>query len=533
MSKRLTIVRQGAASPAADPDETIISTDELKHWIRSGALLARIGSFREVRLRTDRVDALGRPLPAAVAARILSRGGCYAEDASGRRRVLDLATIARWATAAAIEPLQVASRVTSIEDEVARLEAESSLAPQSVGPLDLRLPPLYVRADLSFGVKAGGSVGHTAGVINHLGDFAGPPIAVTSDPVPTVNPLIESHTIAPAEAFWQYQELPSMVMNGTVTRTVQSALGSRVPSFIYQRYTVNGFAAVQLARRHGVRLVTEYNGSEVWVARHWGRPLKYEALSQRIERLNLRSAHLVSVVSAPLAEEARAAGVDERRILVNPNGVEPDRYRPDLDAAAIRERLGLKDRVVIGFIGTFGPWHGAEVLARAVVEMLAAQPELGHRVGVLWIGDGGSLPDVKQILAAGGALGHSVFTGLVPQSEGPSYLAACDIFASPHVPNADGSPFFGSPTKLFEYMAMGRAIAASALDQIAEVLEHDRTAVLVAPADHRALAGALTALVNDPNRRLRLGAEARRVAVERYSWQAHVGRTIAALQAVS
>jgi glycosyltransferase involved in cell wall biosynthesis len=532
VTNRLTIVRHGAAQPAAERGDTIITTEELKQWMRSGSLLARMGAFAEVRLRTDRVETLGRPLPAAVAARLLSRGECYAEDAAGHRRLLDVGTITRWAMQAAIEPLQVGRLLAAIEQHVAHLEFESVEAPQADVTLNLKAPPLYLRADLSFGVKAGGSIGHTAGVINHLGDVAASPIAITADPAPGVAASIESHTLTPDEAFWNYRELPSFVMNRTLMQTSTRVVGARVPAFVYQRYTVNGFAAIQLARQWRVPLVTEYNGSEVWVARHWGKPLKYEALSARIERLNLRTAHLVAVVSRPLADEVRAMGVADHRILVNPNGVEPDVYRPDIDAAALRARLGLDDRLVIGFIGTFGPWHGAEVLARAFVALLAARSALRDRVRLLWIGDGGTLSAVKQILVDGGATAECVFTGLIPQSDGPAYLAACDLFASPHVPNPDGSPFFGSPTKLFEYMAMGRGIAASALDQIAEVLEDERTALLVPPADVDALTGALARLIDDKELRQRLGAEARRVAVERYTWRAHVARTTTALQAV-
>ena len=531
MSKsRLTIVRHGAAVPAASAGESVITTDELKTWIRSGELVKRFGSYGEVRIFTDRVDALGRPLPAALAGRLLASGDCYAEDSRGRRRALTAGMMARWAAEAALEPLQRGSLVAGIEDAVATLEQVAS-SPQQVAAMDAGAPPLYLRADLSFGVKAGGSIGHTAGVINHLGDFGAAPIVVTSDPVPTVRPEIEAHTIEPDEAFWNYQELPSMVMNRTLAATVHRALGSRVPSFIYQRYTVNGFAAVQLARRWGVPLVTEYNGSEVWVARHWGRPLKYDSLSARIEQINLRAAHLVSVVSEPLANEVRALGIDASRILVNPNGVEPDVYRPDLDASAIRRQFGLDGRVVVGFIGTFGPWHGAEVLAEAAVQLLSSRPELRDRIRILWIGDGASLPRVREILQRGNAIDSSAFAGLVPQADGPRHLAACDIFASPHVPNQDGSPFFGSPTKLFEYMAMGRGIVASSLDQIAEVLAEGRTALLVPPGDARALATALARLVDDEAMRKGLGVEARRVAIERFTWRAHVGRTIEALKA--
>src|SRR4029453_5904089 len=108
-------------------------------------------------------------------------------------------------------------------------------------------------------------------------------------------------------------------------------------------------------------------------------------------------------------------------------------------------------------------------------------------------------------------------------------LAACDILASPHVPNPDGSPVFGSPTKLFEYMAMGKAIVASHLDQIGDVLRHGQTAWMVPPGDVHGLASGLAFLIDDRNLQATLGGAARRDVLAHYTWRAHVKRILDAL----
>jgi glycosyltransferase involved in cell wall biosynthesis len=306
--------------------------------------------------------------------------------------------------------------------------------------------------------------------------------------------------------------------------------GRRV-SLVYQRYSLNNYAGLRLARRLDVPLVIEYNGSEIWMNRHWGRPLKYEELASKIELLNMNQADLIVVVSRAMRDELASRGVAADRILVNPNGVDPDRYSPNVDGGAVRAKHGLEGRVVIGLISTFQPWHGADVLARAFVTLLRDHPAYRDSVHLLMIGTGSGLAATKRIVSVAGLEANVHFTGLVPQEDGAQYLAACDILASPHVPNPDGSPFFGSPTKLFEYMAMGKAIVASNLDQIGEVLRHGETAWMVPPDDADALARGLARLVQDRDLRSTLGAAARRDVLAHHTWRAHVMKILEALEA--
>jgi hypothetical protein len=109
------------------------------------------------------------------------------------------------------------------------------------------------------------------------------------------------------------------------------------------------------------------------------------------------------------------------------------------------------------------------------------------RLRFVLMGDGLLHGEMRSALAAYENTGEVIFTGPLPRDKVAEYLDASDILVSPHIPMPDGSRFFGSPTKLFEYMAMGKGIVASRLEQLAEVLEHDRTAWLVTPGDVKSL----------------------------------------------
>jgi len=217
--------------------------------------------------------------------------------------------------------------------------------------------------------------------------------------------------------------------------------------------------------------------------------------------------------------------VQPEKILVNSNAVDPTQFRPDVDGSTVRQALGLDGSVVVGFSGTFGNWHGIPSLAAALPRVCRARPD----VRWLLMGDGPLRHLVDDAVRVHGLADRVHQPGLVPHARMPAYLAACDVLVSPHGRQADGGEFFGSPTKLFEYMAAGRPIVASALGQIAEVLQHERTALLVPPDDPEALSGAIIRLVDNACLRDHLGKAAREAAVERHTWRQNADRLLASL----
>ncbi|HJZ68622.1 MAG TPA: glycosyltransferase family 4 protein [Blastocatellia bacterium] len=297
--------------------------------------------------------------------------------------------------------------------------------------------------------------------------------------------------------------------------------------FIYQRYSRFNWTGVALSLVTGLPLALEFNASEIWVSRNWD-PIGQLWLLKRFEKLNLRAADLIFVVSEVERRNLTRAGISSERIVVNPNGVDTDMFRPGCGGDAVRRALGVESRTVVGFVGTFGPWHGAPVLAEAARRVSGAS-----RCHFLFVGEGEQRSEAEAIIEAADSAVSATFTGRIPHASIPSYLDACDMLVSPHVESTDGSEFFGSPTKLFEYMATGKAIVASRLGQIGEVIVDGENGLLVEPGDARSLAKAIERLSQDAAVRARLGSAARRTVLDRYTWKHNAARVFEAIRTVN
>jgi glycosyltransferase involved in cell wall biosynthesis len=289
-------------------------------------------------------------------------------------------------------------------------------------------------------------------------------------------------------------------------------LRSLHPDLVYERYALFGTAGVAVARELGVPLILEVNAPlSQEQERHRG--LAYRATAREIELIVLRSADHVVAVSSALADWLVAAGVAPEGVTVLPNAVDPARFEAGrVERDAVRSRLGLADKPVVGFIGTLKPWHDVATLVRAVAPLRRRTPA-AHLVVV---GDGPEREPLEELARSQG-IGEAVtFTGPVPHAEAAAYIGAFDVAVVPY--GHERTSYF-SPLKLFEYLAAGRPVVAADVGDLGRCVRHGETGLLYPPGDAEAMAGAIETLLSDRPRAGSLARAGREHVGEYHTWE--------------
>jgi glycosyltransferase involved in cell wall biosynthesis len=299
-----------------------------------------------------------------------------------------------------------------------------------------------------------------------------------------------------------------------VARLVRAARRFR-PDFIYDRYATFDASAIIAGRLVGVPVVIEANAPLAFERAHY-ETLRLARLARWFERRILSAADLVVVVSTPLERYFARLGVPGARMRVLPNGVDPARFRPDVDGSAVRRRYGLESAVVTGFSGSLRDWHGVDLL----LEALARATERAPQLAALIVGDGPMRGALERRARSGPIAGRVAFAGRVSHEEMPAHLAAMDIPVSPR------ATFYASPMKVIEYMACGRATVAPRTGNLEDLIDHGEDGMLFSPESADDLAGTIARLALDAPLRARLGARAREKVLRERNWAACAARII-------
>jgi glycosyltransferase involved in cell wall biosynthesis len=250
----------------------------------------------------------------------------------------------------------------------------------------------------------------------------------------------------------------------------------------------------QLMRTEDVDLVHTHSSIDAWLAGFAAKSLHLPIVRSRhvsipVKRrrnfvYNTLSDRIISSGEA-IREVLITAGVDSDKIVAIPAGVDMAQFHPAVSGAGVRQEFGLNGPV-IGTVAMFRRSKGHRVLLQAIPAILRSAPETLF----LWVGDGIGRAALQQAIAAAGVQAKVHIAGF--REDVPACLAAMDVVVLPSIKSD------GVPQVMLQALAMRKSVVASAVGGIPEVIQHQRTGILVPPNDPQALAEAVVQVLRDP-----------------------------------
>jgi len=243
-------------------------------------------------------------------------------------------------------------------------------------------------------------------------------------------------------------------------------------------------------------IVNSHHGTDAWISpsRRW------------LERVTLSLADRVVVCSEAVRRCAiEEVGMPEDKVVTVANGIRVGRFSDASRRGALRAALGLApDQPVVGTVGRLDePVKGLSVL-------VAAMEKVAERIPgavCLVIGEGPARASLEAIVRRRNLPERFRFLG--ERRDVPDLLHAVDLYVQP-------SLFEGFGLSALEAMAAGKAVVASRVGGLMEVVADSVTGDLVPPGNPEDLACSIVRLLEDPDRRGRYGREGQARALERF-----------------
>ncbi|MGO2359886.1 MAG: glycosyltransferase [Brachybacterium tyrofermentans] len=278
----------------------------------------------------------------------------------------------------------------------------------------------------------------------------------------------------------------------------------------------NGLTAVKTARQLGIPSIYEVRG--LWeVTRgsrnpEWAESNMFKYIA-RMEADAAKGATRVFAITEALREEMIKRGVDGDKIEIVPNGVDTSRFNPIPRDEELASQLGVAGKTVIGYVGSVLDYEGIELILEAA-EVLNRTREDFH---VLIVGDGAELERFQNHVQER-ELEHVVtFTGRVPHEEVERYYSLVDITPFPRLPLPVCEMV--SPLKPFEAMAMGKAVVASDVAALKEIVTPGVNGYLHEKGSTESLIEQLVKLLDSPSHAAQIGIQARSWVETHRDWK--------------
>ncbi len=282
---------------------------------------------------------------------------------------------------------------------------------------------------------------------------------------------------------------------------------------------LNGLAGARAAKKLGLPFVYEIRAfwEDAAVGNGTGREgsARYR-LTRALENYVVKRADRIAVICEGLRNDLVSRGVAAEKIFVSPNGVDMELFgNPPPPDSVLAAELGLTEKKVIGYIGSFYDYEGID-------DLIAAMPLMQSDAHLLLVGGGPMEAALRAQAEHSPAKGRIHFVGRVPHEEVKRYYSLVDILAYPR--KKMRLTDLVTPLKPLEAMAQGRLVAASSVGGHRELIEDGFTGTLFAPDDPAAAAKSLDALLGDTESWPVRKANARDFVAKERNWQRNIVR---------
>jgi glycosyltransferase involved in cell wall biosynthesis len=231
--------------------------------------------------------------------------------------------------------------------------------------------------------------------------------------------------------------------------------------------------------------------------------------AKKLDKYSMLLADGVIALSLCSARRLSLIGrVNRSKIAICPSGTNTEAFKPKAKRECCAALNLNKSYTYVGFVGTFLEHQGIDVLIDAACLVLKEKPSTKF----LLVGDGPMRGTWEKRVLDLGISESFIFSGHVKYKVVPEFIGVMDVCVAPVRENSNQA----SPVKIFDYMACGRPVIASDIEMIREIDVKSGCVLHFEPDSAEGLASKIMSLLKSPERRRKMGEEARKVAVGEY-----------------